>query len=132
MALPPTRSVFVARDSYRLRRLRDAARLLPILGGVLLMMPLLWARGSEGTDAPLFNSSALLYIFGVWLVLIALSAVLSRRLISGQEPDEPIGHAEMPAAEKLAGKTLRHLQGSGVQADASNLSATKAGQGPDA
>lgn len=51
----------------------DAARLLPVLGGGLFVLPVLWADGS-GT-AP-----GVLYLFGIWGLLIAGAAVLSRRL----------------------------------------------------
>lgn len=73
----PNTAVFLERASYRQRRLRDAARLLPVLGAVLWAIPLLWAPVEPGGN----NSvEALLYTFGVWVGLIALSAVVSRRL----------------------------------------------------
>lgn len=77
MGLPVARvprPLFLARGTYRQRRLRDAARLLPVLGGLLWMIPLLWPRGPDGQ----LVSVALLYIFGVWAGLIGLACVLSR------------------------------------------------------
>jgi drug/metabolite transporter (DMT)-like permease len=87
--------VFLARTSYRQRRLRDAARLLPILGAALWMIPLLWLRKSmaaEGETAQL-TSIGVIYIFGVWSGLILLSFLLSRVLrydedvTAGEESD---------------------------------------------
>ena len=76
MARRPPPPVFLGRSSYRQRRLRDAARMLPVAGMVLWLIPLFWDRGVEGTR----NSQALLYIFAVWIVLIVLAAVLARVL----------------------------------------------------
>ena len=64
--------VFLARRGYRLRRLRDAARLLPVAGAFLLSLPLLWGGGSTG--------GGILFIFGVWAALILAAALLSRPL----------------------------------------------------
>lgn len=67
-------SLFLGRQSYRRRRLADAARLLPFLGAALLVLPLLWPDQSAGDDAvPL--SSAMLYIFVCWGVLIAIGLI---------------------------------------------------------
>lgn len=75
-------AVFLERASYRQRRLRDAARLLPVLGAVLWAIPLLWAPVEPGSS----NSvDALLYTFGVWVALIALTAMISRKL----QDDDP-------------------------------------------
>jgi hypothetical protein len=75
---PPARTpVFLERANYRQRRLGDAALFLPVLGLVLWLIPLLWQQ--DGPDAP-SNSGAVIYIFAVWVVLIVLSAVLSRVL----------------------------------------------------
>lgn len=37
-----TGPLFLARADYRRRRLRDAARLLPVVGALLMLLPLLW------------------------------------------------------------------------------------------
>lgn len=81
-AAPPP--VFLERQSYRRRRLIDAARLLPILGGVLFAIPLLWPRGQGGGADPVPTSSASLYIFAVWAGLIVLSGLFGY-LVRGQE-----------------------------------------------
>ena len=70
-------SIFLERKSYRQRRLRDVVRLLPILGTVLWAIPLLWPQGEA---FGISNASALQYLFGMWLVLIIISAVLSQLL----------------------------------------------------
>lgn len=59
-------------------RIRDAAALLPVLGLVLLMPPVitLFAGPYEVAGVPL----SVAYLFGAWLGLIALAALLARRL----------------------------------------------------
>lgn len=81
--------VFLERDSYRQRRIRDAARMLPVLGAILCLVPLLWTRGPDGIR----NSTALLYIFGVWAGLI-LAAVLLSRLLRPDPGDSDSGDAD--------------------------------------
>jgi hypothetical protein len=77
----PKPPVFLGRDSYRQRRIRDAARMLPVLGAVLWLIPLFWERGEGGAR----NSQALIFVFAVWAVLIVLSVVLSRLLRPDQD-----------------------------------------------
>lgn len=81
---PPT---FVARRSYRRRRLRDAARLLPILGAFLFWLPLLW--GDAKSDLRMTGGD-LIYLFVVWAALVLGAAALSRGLTAG-EGDDPAG-----------------------------------------
>lgn len=71
-AAPRQGPTYLARRSYRQRRLRDAARMLPVLGVVLWLLPLAATRPHMGLTG--------LYIFGVWMILILLSAMLARRL----------------------------------------------------
>jgi len=85
MALAPKPPTFLARTTYRQRRLRDAARLLPLVGAVLVAIPLLWPREGEAAAA---TSSAITYIFGVWVILIVLSFVLSIRIDPDDDPAE--------------------------------------------
>lgn len=64
-------SVFLERQTYRRRRLMDAARLMPVLGALLFAVPLLWpAAGDPGGVDPMPTSGAILYIFAVWAMLI--------------------------------------------------------------
>lgn len=68
----PQEPLFLARRTYRQRRLMDAARLLPWLGTLLFSLPLLWSEAATATG--------LLYIFAVWVVLIAIAAAFARGL----------------------------------------------------
>ncbi|WP_300061109.1 hypothetical protein [uncultured Roseobacter sp.] len=74
----PRSPLFLERGSYRQRRWMDAIRLLVILGVVLWMIPLLWPSG-EAADGSISMSRALLYIFGVWVLLIGACYGLVRR-----------------------------------------------------
>ena len=69
--------VFLEHSGYRQRRLRDALRMLPVLGAVLWLLPL-FLSGPEG-GAP-GNAAMLVYLFGVWIGLILLAWILSRNL----------------------------------------------------
>lgn len=68
---------FLARRSYRRRRMIDAARLLPVLGLFLVLLPILWRPAA--TPEP-DTARGGLYLFAVWLLLIAVAFVLARRL----------------------------------------------------
>jgi hypothetical protein len=74
----PRNQVFLERRSYRMRRLGDAARLLPVLGLVLFLLPLFW--GPDASGQPRFTAWDGLYLFVIWGGLIGLAAILSRRL----------------------------------------------------
>ncbi|MCR8825768.1 hypothetical protein [Pseudosulfitobacter koreensis] len=78
MARGPSSPVFLERRSYRRRRMQDAQRLLPVLGLMLWMVPTLWPSGDEAGHVAM--SGVIYYIFGVWCVLIGLSAWLWRGL----------------------------------------------------
>lgn len=80
----PKRPMFLARAPYRRRRLRDAARLLPVLGLFLLLLPLLWK--SESRLA--LTSGDVVYFFAVWLVLIGLAAAFAPGLRGGDGADD--------------------------------------------
>lgn len=83
MADQPSRSIFLERANYRRRRIADAARAVPILGGVLVMLPLLWPE-AEG-DGGVGTVSAFLFVFGIWALMIAVAALLSRWLKHDQK-----------------------------------------------
>ena len=72
MSRRPPEPLFLARQSYRRRRLGDAARVLPIVGTVLFLLPVLWAEAG--------TRSGLVYIFSVWALLILVVAPISARL----------------------------------------------------
>ncbi len=82
----PTRPLFLARESYRKRRLIDAIRLVPVLGALLFLVPLLSAAGQVGST---FRGG--LYLFGSWLFLIVLTALLERRLRRSEAVQERAG-----------------------------------------
>lgn len=69
----------------------DAARVLPILGAVLFLAPLLWPK-PDLAQPGVASSSAFLYIFGAWALLILISALLSRAARDWQdaEDQEPV------------------------------------------
>ena len=79
----PGLPLFLQRRPYRRRRKIDAARLLPVFGAFLLLLPMLWdpvARGSRGTvhDG--------LYLFVVWAGLIAVARLLAPSLTVEERP----------------------------------------------
>lgn len=87
---PPT-PLFLERETYLRRRVMDAARLLPMFGAALLMVPLFWGpdhRTSAGT----------IYLFAVWLGLIVVAGVLSRRLAGPLRQRGPSGGDAPPGA----------------------------------
>ncbi|NVO57217.1 hypothetical protein HW561_15600 [Rhodobacteraceae bacterium B1Z28] len=82
-------SLFLERQSYRRRRMTDAARLLPFLGAALLVIPLLWPDETvESQAVPL--SSAIFYIFACWglLILVSLFFGLTARRLGRRESPE--------------------------------------------
>ena len=83
--------LFLERQSYRRRRLTDAARLLPVVGAGLFLVPLLWSDGrAPDIAAPVSTSRAIVYIFGAWAALIAATAVLGAglRYAAGRRGEE--------------------------------------------
>jgi hypothetical protein len=80
----PRSPLFLARASYRRRRLRDAARLLPIVGAFLLLLPILWMPDGRIK----LTSADIIYFFSAWTVLILAAAALSRRLRVGDRDGE--------------------------------------------
>ena len=92
---PPAQPLFLARRSYRRRRLIDAIRLVPVLGAVLFMLPVLGSAGHVGAT---FRGG--LYLFASWAFLIVLTAFLTRRLerAARAEQAEQAEHARAVAA----------------------------------
>jgi hypothetical protein len=86
MATAPRPPLFLRPASYRRRRRRDAARLLPFVGGFLFLLPILWAPQNtfERDTAP-----DGIFLFGVWAFLIVLAFVISRSLAVPTEDDDP-------------------------------------------
>ncbi len=82
--MPAKPGLFLARDSYRQRRLRDAARMLPVLGAVIWLLPLMWQRGPQETGG---MAAAVVFVFAGWTLLIILTALIARKL----RPDDDAG-----------------------------------------
>ncbi len=78
---PQKTALFLERAGYLQRRLRDAALLVPILGIILWTIPLLWPVEEDGASIGRF---AIIYIFGVWVLLIVSTALIARAL---RQPD---------------------------------------------
>lgn len=69
--------LFLARQSYRRRRLADAARVLPVVAAGLFFLPVLWQPAA--TPAP-DTARGAVWLFSVWAVVIVVAWVISRRL----------------------------------------------------
>jgi hypothetical protein len=100
--------LFLERRSYRRRRLSDAARVLPLLGIFLLLMPLLWVQAEP--DSPVGTGETTRYIFAIWSGLIvaawAVSAGFARvggRDINEESGMSAAGRIERPGATPGAG-----------------------------
>ena len=81
---PHTPPLFLRPASYRQRRRRDAARLLPVIGVFLMLLPVLWAPQDT------FHRDTApdgIYLFVVWAVLIGLAMLISRSLSATDEDD---------------------------------------------
>lgn len=71
---------FLERDTLirAKRKKRDAAALLPVLGIILLLTPLISAFTRDTTPGGIPNG--VYYVFGVWLFLIALTRLMAKHL----------------------------------------------------
>ncbi len=69
--------MFLERHRYRLRRLSDAAYLLPILGFLMWSLPAI--RNPQAADTRSTSDGAI-YLFLVWAGLILAAFLLSRAL----------------------------------------------------
>lgn len=79
---PPRVVTFVERRAYRHRRLVDAARILPVLAFLLIVLPLLWSpETGEGRNL----ARDTIYVFGLWAGLIVSARLLASRLDPGSE-----------------------------------------------
>lgn len=87
MSRAPKTPVFLQRAGYRQRRLRDAARMMPFVGLVLWLLPLSWSVGPTSDGG--VGANGLIYIFGIWLLLIVGSAMLSSRMRPMNEETGP-------------------------------------------
>ena len=86
-------ALFLPRPEYRRRRLVDAARLLPVFGGFLILLPILWAPGEGQVRATAWDG---IYLFAIWAVLVGLAAWLAPRLATAADDDRGVGGSDDP------------------------------------
>lgn len=104
--MPQSRQpLFLARANYRRRRLRDGARMLPLFGLILLMLPMLWPQAQR------VITLHWAYLFLVWAALIGVAAWLAGKLVDGDmaldldadplldAPPPPANGAALPAGQ---------------------------------
>ena len=106
---PPRPPEFLARRSYRLRRLMDAARLLPIFGLLLLLLPML--RADSDTAAPPTAMEGV-YLFAVWGGLIVMAYVASLWLRKTlDQPAQPAPPVDPPGPARSSSAAGEERQG---------------------
>lgn len=97
---PPRAPLFLERETYRRRRLMDAGRILPVVGFVALLLPVLWTRsGRMGT------AGEMVYIFALWPLLVLAAAALSGPLRAALRRER--------SRADLAGTDLAGTEGAG-------------------
>ena len=84
--------LFLARETFRRRRLMDAARVLPFAGLFLILLPILWPVPQGAAPAAAREG---VYLFAVWIALVAAAWALSRRLSAVMEPDQSDDRQEL-------------------------------------
>ncbi|MGP3696148.1 hypothetical protein [Rhodobacter sp. NSM] len=89
--------LFLARRSYRRRRLRDAARVLPIFGSFLFLLPILWEPAATDRRDTAPDG---VYLFVVWALLILVAGAMAPGLRAEARED---GADESGSAEGGAG-----------------------------
>ena len=70
----PDRPLFLEPASFRRRRLGDAARVLPMLAAILVLVPVWWI------PAQVSFAAGAVWLFGLWAGLILAIFVLHRAL----------------------------------------------------
>ncbi|WP_246054845.1 hypothetical protein [Paracoccus gahaiensis] len=74
----PERPLFLERASFHRRRLGDAARVLPVLTMLLILVPVWWMPAS------LSYAGGAVWIFGLWAGLIVVVWALHRALLRAE------------------------------------------------
>ncbi len=108
MSQRPRSPEFLERSTYRLRRLMDAARFLPVFGFILLLLPLM--RDTDGTDVPRAAQEAV-YLFLIWIGLVLAAFLMSlglRRALTTPLSDTP---PQSPEDIRPSGSTDTKQQG---------------------
>ena len=88
---PPRAPVFLARETYRRRRLIDALRLLPVIGMIVFLSPLVGGSGYQRATA-----QSGIFIFAGWFVLIGATWLLGRLLARAPGTGDPLEAAGDP------------------------------------
>lgn len=84
--------LFLQPEPYRRRRLVDAARLLPVFGTFLFIVPLLLLpKGEPGSSA-----DVLIYVFCLWILLIIFGALITRYIRRAERASTPPPGFEAP------------------------------------
>ena len=86
--------LFLPRPEYRRRRLVDAARLLPLFGGFLMMLPILWTPAATQARDTARDG---MYLFAIWAVLVGLAAWLAPGLADAADDGAASGEDETPS-----------------------------------
>lgn len=89
----PDRPLFLERASFRRRRLGDAARVLPVVAALLVVVPVWWFPEQVS-----FAGGAV-WLFGLWAALIVAVWALHRALLRAEAATLK---AEAAVAEALA------------------------------
>lgn len=90
--------LFLQPEPYRQRRLIDAARLLPVFGTFLFVVPmLLLPRGESGTTV-----QVMVYIFLLWALLILFTALIARYIRRAEASRRGAGPFDRVAARGSA------------------------------
>ena len=96
----PEARLFLERKSYRRRRMMDAMRMLPLVCAVLwVVVPTMWPNDTNGMGHTAL-SSAIWYLFVIWLLAIAASFALWRRIRNHDVSPEP--SSELPSAHEAS------------------------------
>ena len=86
--------LFLPRPDYRRRRLVDAARLLPILGGFLVLLPVLWMPQDRGGRDVAGDG---IYLFVIWAFLVGLAAWLAPSLADAADGADGLDSNDAPS-----------------------------------
>lgn len=84
----PRSSVFLERQTYRRRRLIDWIKMLPLIGMVLWLVPLLWPTEGEHMVS---SADAIIYVFAIWFILVLAKAISARALKGAQSSEQNDG-----------------------------------------
>ncbi|MFB2594998.1 hypothetical protein ACEYYB_09110 [Paracoccus sp. p4-l81] len=91
---------FLARRAYRLRRMMDAARLVPVLGALAVILPVFHA--GHHPQHPMWFGRGLALMLGVWLVMVLAAAVIGRVLAPAiGATEDPVGSDEPALATAI-------------------------------